>query len=91
MRSQSSNVLEFEGPRPDAAALGRNWHAALRRAEEIVDLLPESEVGTAVVTAGGELFRGGSDALAAELAAGAIRFHRGRIGGAWPTFPGANG
>ncbi len=83
------DLLEFEGPRPDAAALGRAWHAALRRAEQTIDALPAEEVGAAIVTADGTLFRGGPESIAPALVADGIRFHRGRIGGAWPTFPGS--
>ena len=35
-----------------------------------------------------DLFRGSDDDLLAALAAGTIRFHEGRIGGAWPTVRG---
>jgi hypothetical protein len=34
------------------------------------------------------LFRGSDEDLLAALAAGTIRFHEGRIGGAWPTVRG---
>jgi hypothetical protein len=79
------DALEFDGPRPDAAKLGRRWHAMLREARELCDALPSAEVGACVLDARLEPFRGDAERLGGELAAGRIRFHRGTIRGSWPT------
>jgi hypothetical protein len=81
-------LLSFEGPPPDAAVLGRNWHSMLKEAERIIGLLPASEVGTCVVDRTGELFRGNPPSLEAALSAGVLRFHHGTIHGAWPRIAG---
>jgi hypothetical protein len=75
-------LLSFEGPPPDAAVLGRNWHSMLKEAERIIDLLPASEVGTCVIDRNGELFRGDPASLGAALSASDLRFRRGTIHGA---------
>lgn len=79
--------LDLGGERLDAARLGRRWHEALAAAPPICEALPADEVGTCVVGPGGDLFRGDLAALAEALRQGGIRFHRGTLGGAWPTFP----
>ncbi len=75
-------ALDFEGSPPDAAALGRQWHAALAAAGAVVRRLPVAHAGEAVLTSEGHPFTG----LAAEsdraLSRGEIRFHAGRLGGA---------
>lgn len=77
-------ALSFAGPPPDAAALSRQWHAALRAAADAVARLPRGEVGRAVLTAAGELFRGSHDKLEHAATSGALLFHPGRLGGALP-------
>lgn len=77
--------LDFEGERPDAAALGTRWHRLLSTAQEVCSLLPNETAGTCVLTAGGDLFRGEARELRDALAQARLRFHEGRIGGAWPT------
>ena len=47
-----------------------------------------TEVGKAVMTRDGKLFKGDDDALKAALAAGDLEFHEGTIGGAWPRIIG---
>lgn len=79
------DALVFDGPRPDREALSRTWRAALEDGREMIHLLPPHEIGRAVLDADGRAFRGDSLALARALAAGDIRFHEGRIGGAVPT------
>lgn len=76
--------LAFDGAPPDPAALSRRWHAALDSGRTIVGLLPPDEAGEAVLTKGAELLRGGPDTLRAALASGALVFHAGKIGGAFP-------
>jgi hypothetical protein len=76
--------LAFAGAPPDAADLGRRWHRALEEAVRIVDALPAREVGTGVLTASGELFRGGRDQLERALPSAELLFHPGRIKGAFP-------
>ena len=46
------------------------------------------EVGKAVMTKDGDLFKGDDDALKAALAVGELEFHEGTIGGAWPRIIG---
>jgi hypothetical protein len=75
-------------PKPDASALCRFWHLAIATARKTLPLLPPEHAGTCVATESGDLFRGSDDDLLAALAAGTIRFHEGRIGGAWPTVRG---
>ena len=42
------------------------------------------DVGEAVLTNAATLFTGDAETLAEARAAGGLRFHRGRVGGAWP-------
>jgi hypothetical protein len=77
--------LSFEGAPPDAAALSRAWHTMLREARDILDRLPSDKVGTCVLAESGDLFRGGTAELAEALSGGRIRFHPGRIKGAYPA------
>ena len=77
--------LSFEGPSPDAAALSRAWHTMLREARDILERLPSDKVGTCVLAESGDLFRGGAADLAEALSSGRIRFHPGRIKGAYPA------
>lgn len=76
--------LAFASAPPDPADVSRRWHQALEAAQPIVRTLPAAEVGTCVLTDGDDLFRGSVDQLEAALAAGTLRFHRGRIGGSYP-------
>jgi hypothetical protein len=78
------DTLDFEGVRPDAAALGRRWHAALELAAAICIRLPAAKLGQCAITPAGELFRDAPPALDRALAAGAVAFHAGTLGGAWP-------
>ena len=80
--------LDFETGRPDAAALSRQWHAAINDARAVVGLLPAAEVGRAVLDRSGRLFRGSPAQLPGALAAGDLRYHPGRIRGAMPTIVG---
>jgi hypothetical protein len=78
------DTLDFEGARPDAAALGRQWHSALATAADICGLLPAKQLGVCIVTKDLDLFRGDPAALGKALQEDAIAFHAGRIGGSWP-------
>jgi hypothetical protein len=82
-RSELEDV-QFDGPRPDPAELGRRWHEMLDEAREIVAELPPEHAGKCVLDADGDLFRGGLPELRAALATGGLRFHEGRIRGALP-------
>lgn len=77
-------ALAFDGPPPKAADLSRVWHAAIDGARSIVRHLPADHVGEAVLSNEG-LFTGDASELARELADGRVRFHRGRLGGAFPS------
>lgn len=79
-------ALDFEGAAPDARDLGQRWHAILRAAGEIVNALPPEKIGMAIARCDGELFRDPANDLSLALQHDAIRFHAGRIGGAWPAF-----
>ncbi|MBN1422922.1 nucleotidyl transferase AbiEii/AbiGii toxin family protein [Candidatus Fermentibacteria bacterium] len=76
--------LSFDGPPPDVAALSEEWKSMLSEAEEIIGLLPVDTVGTCVLAADGQLFRGGADEAARALARGTLHFHPGSIRGAFP-------
>ena len=51
---------------------------------EVIEVLPADEVGTVVMTTGGDLFAGGAAVAAGARARNALMFHPGRIGGALP-------
>jgi len=76
--------LQFDGPAPDAAELGRRWRGMLAEAEAIVAALPADESGRAVLTSDGELCRLTATELPRALASGHLRFHAGSIRGAFP-------
>jgi hypothetical protein len=78
------DALEFQGSPPSAAELSRRWHRALAEGREVVAALPVERAGTCVLDARGELERASPDALREELSAGRVRFHAGRIRGAFP-------
>jgi len=79
------NTLDFAGRPPDAAALGAQWHGALESANTICLTLPAGQAGTCVLSENRELYRGDPHLLADSLNRAALLFHKGRIGGAWPT------
>lgn len=72
----------------DAAELCRFWHETVDQTRKALVSFPRNEVGKAVMTRSGELFRGDDAALKAALAADEIVFHEGVIGGAWPRIIG---
>lgn len=77
--------LAFDGLAPSAADLSRRWHDALAQARTLVARLPTGHHGAAVLANGTDLFDGGVGELDAALSKGELRFHRGRLGGAWPV------
>lgn len=77
-------ALAFDGPPPSASDLSRQWRGALDRAGAVIDLLPAEHAGEAVLTPAATLFTGDPAALVEARAADGLRFHRGRVGGAWP-------
>jgi hypothetical protein len=79
------DTLVFNGPRPDREVLGQTWRAALEEGRAMVDLLPPSEVGRAVLDTSGAAFHGDAAALERALASGGLRFHAGAIRGAVPV------
>lgn len=81
------DVLDFDGPAPDAAQLGSEWHVMLGEAQAICGILPAETAGTCVCVGREELCTAPPDELATALAEGKLRFHAGSIGGAWPSFP----
>lgn len=78
------DALDFEDGPPAAAELSVRWHRALAVAREVVDGLPHEHAGTCVLDGGGELLKASPSDLAQVLAAGRVRFHPGRIRGAFP-------
>ena len=78
------DALAFEGASPDLGALAREWRAMLAAAHEVVALLPPAHAGKLVLSADGGPFDGNATELESALAAGALRFHEGRIRGALP-------
>jgi len=76
--------LAFANDPPDVADLSRRWHAMLAEAREIVSRLPSSETGKCILDAQGDLFRGDPLGLRDAVARGSLRFHPGRIRGAFP-------
>lgn len=76
--------IDWEGPPPDFTVLKTQWRQALQTARATIDLLPPEEVGTAVLSEDGELFRGDNGELQVALQHGHLLFHAGHIGGAWP-------
>lgn len=80
------DTLSFEGPPPDCQALSRSWRAMLEEAQAIMELLPPERAGCCVLAEDNRLFQGGVDALREALRRRQLRFHAGRIKGAFPTF-----
>lgn len=78
------SALEFEGPSPDAAELARRWHGLLAEARGVVAVLPLDQVGTCVLDAGDELFRGDAESVRDALGRGAAKFRTGSIRGVLP-------
>jgi hypothetical protein len=76
--------LDFAGPTPRAAALSARWHDALEQARELVRMLPAEHAGKCVLDDAGRLQIVPPETLGRELAAGRVRFHEGRIRGAFP-------
>lgn len=72
----------------NAEELCRFWHDEVDRTRRVLEKFPRSEVGKAVMSKGGGLFKGDNSALEAALAAGELEFHEGTIGGAWPRIIG---
>lgn len=78
--------LAFDGPPPDAGELARRWHALLEAARETIRVLPAEDVGKCVLTPGGQLFTGDQEQARHAASAGSLRFHAGRLRGAFPQF-----
>jgi hypothetical protein len=76
--------IDFGSEAPSAETLSRRWHHALDAARAVVEALPAAQVGRAVVTKSGELFRGTPEEVTEATRAGGLRYHEGRIGGAFP-------
>jgi hypothetical protein len=76
--------LSFEGSAPDAVDLALKWKAMLAEARSIIAALPTAEVGTCVLDADGNLFRGDPRHLETAVAARTVRYHKGSIRGSIP-------
>jgi hypothetical protein len=79
------DLLEFEGKRPSAKDLGRAFKEAIAEAREILDALPEDEMGCCLLRADGSPYSEPPEKLTTDLADRTIRFHKGSIGGVWPV------
>ncbi|MFA6723395.1 MAG: hypothetical protein WCS95_01850 [Lentisphaeria bacterium] len=77
--------LAFDGEAPNPQRLGNIWRRMLAEAEEISALLPENHVGQCVLDCEAGLFKGSLSALRQAVANNTLRFHEGRIRGAWPS------
>lgn len=77
--------LEFEGVRPSAGQLARRWHALLAEGEAVIERLPLDDLGCCVLDASLGLLCASATELERALASGEVRFHRGTIGGVYPT------
>jgi hypothetical protein len=76
------DILDFEGTAPDAKELGAQWHALLKEAKSICEILPAEKTGTCVMNRNGKL----CSSKSAELSVETLQFHHGSIGGALPVF-----
>ena len=76
--------LDWSGAPPDFALLKTQWRKAVGEARRFIELLPEEEVGHAVLNQNGVVFHHTPEQLQNDLDEQSIRFHRGHIGGAWP-------
>ena len=81
--AEEINALDFEGAPPDPATLSRRWLAMTALAANLVQLLPQEQVGTCLIHRD-ELFRGGPSELSRALEREEILFHAGSIRGAMP-------
>jgi hypothetical protein len=84
------DALDFDGPAPRAGDLSARWHAAIAEARELVRELPADQAGRCVLDAAGGLQKAPPLALSAELSAGRVAFHEGRIRGAFPELRSAS-
>ncbi len=78
--------VEFEGTRPSAVALAREWRNILQSAHEIVATLPAAECGKCVLNASKALMNLDARGLVSEIERGTVRFHSGTLRGAFPMF-----
>jgi hypothetical protein len=76
--------LDFDGLTPSAADLGLQWHNAQDDAADVVRLLPPDKMGMCVLDENLELYAGSAAELKKAIGANGVRYHSGRIGGAWP-------
>ena len=82
--AEEVSALAFAAAPPEIGDLSRRWRTLLDAAREIVAVLPAAEIGTCVLTAGGELFTGDAASAAQAATSGGMLFHPGRIRGALP-------
>lgn len=76
--------LAFSGEPPNAAELSQQWHAMLNEAYTLVAVLPAAAAGKCVLAEIGSLYLGDLAQLQAAMDSGSLRFHEGRIRGAFP-------
>lgn len=79
------DVLDFEGPAPEASSLSQRWRSAVAEARRLIELLPAERSGKCVLDGAFALARHGESALEEALRTGTIHFHEGTIRGAYPV------
>jgi hypothetical protein len=84
-RQAELNELSFSGSPPVAAELMQSWRRALSLAEQILQILPPEHLGTCVLTEAQTLLQV-SDPSGLSALLPTLRFHSGRLYGAWPSF-----
>lgn len=82
--AEEVSELDFEGPPPSAARLSRDWKEMLAEAEAIVAALPPEKAGACVLGDDNELLSVPPSELPGLLGNGKVRFHEGRLFGAFP-------
>lgn len=80
------DALAWDDRPPNVSALSAEWKSALDESMGLIELLPDEHLGTCLLRKdSGELYRGSTAELNADLAGGRIAFHRGTIGGVLPS------
>jgi len=76
--------LDWSETPPDFMQLKTQWRSAVSEARTYIETLPPEEAGHAVLNDQGAPFQGDLNQLRTNLEKGALHFHAGHIGGAWP-------
>jgi hypothetical protein len=79
------DTLAYDGPQPDIENLSKTWREMLLEAREIMQHLPEKEVGTCILDKNETLFHGSVMKLQDAIEHNTLCYHQGTICGAWPS------